>query len=302
MCDNFLKCRRDERAPMEDINLMREYIRLVECRNFTLVAKEFFVSQPTVTKHVQRLEREFGAKLMERTTHAVEVTDAGLAAYEGCRRIIEEYDKMTGSIARVRRGDARQLRLGVLYHGIAELALPLVALLAERHPDIEVTFVSCQSNEGYDRLREGTLDAAIVHEFDRLDGLDYVPTSSPERYCVVTSDNELMGGDCVSLDELERLDLVYLSRDFSLSMIESLGVPYHRCVPVENIDALPMELARSGGYTVLDAHLKGKLGPSLAFIPFETPIQHESYGVACRSDDDRPMVWDLMDAASELGL
>ena len=53
---------------MDDIGLMRQYVRLVECRNFTLVAKEFYLSQPAMTKRVKRLEREFGCELIARST------------------------------------------------------------------------------------------------------------------------------------------------------------------------------------------------------------------------------------------
>ena len=287
---------------MEDINLMREYVRLVECRNFTLVAKEFYLSQPTVTKHVQRLEREFGCTLVERDTHTVSITEAGLALYDGFKQLIADYDRMVMGIDRINRGKNGSLRLGVLYHGIAELVMPLVSNYSAKYPNTEIPFVSCQGHEAYRALREGDLDVAVVCESDSQEGIDFVPTKEVELFCVVGKESPLWQRDTVTGDDLVNLDWVYLLNNISLGMIEDLHLPYGRLVGEGNIDALPLSLANPQTFTVLDECLDGKLGKTLRFIPFGCPVKHGLYGVACRSDDERPLVWDFMESCSSPGL
>ena len=285
---------------MEDINLMREFVRLVECRNYTLVAKEFFVSQPTMTKHVQRLEAEFGTPLVLRTTHAVEITDAGLAVCEGFRQIIADYEHMVDRVEATRRGAAGQLRLGVLYHGLAELVLPLVAKFSSLHPEVQVSFVSCQSHEAYEALLAEKLDVAVVLENDSVAGVDFVATSRPRLLCAVGSASELACREAIARDEVAPLDWHYLSRDITLSMVERLGLPYRRLVAMENIDELPVSLSKPGSFTVLDEHLDGKLGPGVKLVPFDPPLARASYGVACRAADARSAVRSFMEMASDL--
>ena len=57
-----------------DISHMREVLVLAEHLNFTTAAAELYISQPTLTRHVNAVEEELGAKLFKRTNHAVDVS------------------------------------------------------------------------------------------------------------------------------------------------------------------------------------------------------------------------------------
>lgn len=56
------------------IEYLREYVRLAQTLSFTKTADEFYITQPTLSKHVQLMERELGASLLVRSTHETTLT------------------------------------------------------------------------------------------------------------------------------------------------------------------------------------------------------------------------------------
>ena len=60
-----------------ELKQLKSYIAVVECLSFTKAAKKLFLSQPTVSTHIQKLEEELHTRLIKRTTKQIEVTPRG---------------------------------------------------------------------------------------------------------------------------------------------------------------------------------------------------------------------------------
>lgn len=158
----LVQLKRDKGVPMEDINLMREYVRLVECRNFTLVAKEFFLSQPTVSKRLKRMEDELGVTLIERGSKSVAPTEEGMLAYQAFKDIIARYDALETSLDVLNRERTGILSIGVLYHGVDELTAPFVSEFKKVCPNVKVRYVPCQNYQVAERLASEEIDVGFA--------------------------------------------------------------------------------------------------------------------------------------------
>lgn len=230
---------------MVSLDVMREYICLVETKSFTATARKLYLTQPTVTRHMQELERDLGCALLERTTHGVATTKAGDCAYEGFRRVLDAYERFERDLDSVRRQESGEVRLAVLYHGVAELAIPVVGRFAERYPGVRVSFVSTQPKQAADMLGSNEVDVAIIPEVLAQEReFDFAPLVSARLCCVVDASSPLASRDSVTLDELSNLTELYVSETLPSSAMGSLAGCKRR-VDAHQIDMVPLFLSEA---------------------------------------------------------
>ena len=100
-----------------DVSHMREVLVLADHMNFTTAAAQLYISQPTLTRHVNAIEEALGVKLFKRTNHTVELTRAGVVAVKAFEKITASYDTLLADVAAVSEDEEGDLRLGMVYYG-----------------------------------------------------------------------------------------------------------------------------------------------------------------------------------------
>lgn len=81
------------RGVFDDLLSLRIFARLVEVESFSDAARRLDITPATVSKHISALEAKIGARLVNRTTRRLSVTEAGLRLYERCRRVLLELEE-----------------------------------------------------------------------------------------------------------------------------------------------------------------------------------------------------------------
>ena len=114
------------------------FARVVETRSFTAAARSLDTTTSAVSKRIARLEERLGARLVERTTRRVSPTDAGVAFYERCARILADIDDAEVAVARFGREPRGTLRVSMpVIFGELHMA-PLVPEFAARFPEVRL--------------------------------------------------------------------------------------------------------------------------------------------------------------------
>lgn len=141
---------------------LRYLIALDHERHFGRAAERCFVSQPTLSVAVRKLEDELGVTLFERNRNEVAPTPIGLRVLAQARVVLEEARVIT-QIAQDGKDPLRgPLRLGAIYT-IGPYLLPrLIAPLAQRAPDMPLIIEENYTAVLTDRLRQGALDVIIL--------------------------------------------------------------------------------------------------------------------------------------------
>ncbi len=141
---------------------LRYLIALADLRHFGKAADACFVSQPTLSTQIRKLEDELGVSLVERVPRKLMLTAAGHDVVVRARRIVAEVEQMKESARRSRDPEAGSLRLGV-FPTLGPYLLPhVVPQLRERFPQLELLLVEEKSDVLLARLREGKLDATLL--------------------------------------------------------------------------------------------------------------------------------------------
>ena len=137
-------------------------VALADHRHFGRAAAACFVSQPTLSTQVRKLEEELGVALVERAPRKVMLTPAGHDMAERARRVLAEVAQMKEAARRSRDPEAGTVRLGI-FPTLGPYLLPhVVPRLRERFPRLELLLVEEKSPVLLDRLHEGRLDAALL--------------------------------------------------------------------------------------------------------------------------------------------
>lgn len=141
---------------------LKYLVALADHRHFGKAAAACFVSQPTLSTQIRKLEDELGLPLVERAPRKVMLTPAGVEAAARARTIVAEVEQMKEAARRSRDPEAGTVRLGI-FPTLGPYLLPhVIPNIRERFPQLELLLVEEKSDELLTRLREGKLDAALL--------------------------------------------------------------------------------------------------------------------------------------------
>ncbi|HEV9035316.1 MAG TPA: LysR substrate-binding domain-containing protein [Puia sp.] len=140
-----------------------EYIVAVDTyRHFAIAAGHCFVTQPTLSMQVHKLEEELGLKIFDRSKQPVIPTEAGREIIEQARRILAEKE-VIGEIVQTKKGILTgELRIGII-PTLAPYLLPLfVQSFTAKYPQVKLVVNELMTDLVVSRLREGRIDAGIL--------------------------------------------------------------------------------------------------------------------------------------------
>lgn len=140
-----------------------EYIIAIDTwRHFATAASKCFVTQPTLSMQVQKLEGELGVKLFDRSKQPVIATDAGAAIIDQARKIIGEKNVINEIIQQKKGVLTGELRIGII-PTLAPYLLPLfVQSFNKKYPGVKLIVKEMMTEFIISQLREGRIDMGIL--------------------------------------------------------------------------------------------------------------------------------------------
>ncbi|NCU05236.1 MAG: LysR family transcriptional regulator [Chitinophagaceae bacterium] len=140
-----------------------EYLVAIDTyRHFATAASHCFVTQPTLSMQIQKLEEELGIKLFDRSKQPVIPTEAGVEIIEQARKILQERN-LISEIAQNKKGLLTgELRIGII-PTLAPYLLPMFAKsFNEKYPSVKLIVHEMMTEYIIRRLREGRIDAGLL--------------------------------------------------------------------------------------------------------------------------------------------
>ncbi|MDC0744936.1 LysR family transcriptional regulator [Polyangium mundeleinium] len=122
-----------------DLNQILVFVRVVQAGSFSAAARHLGLPKSTVSRKISELEERMGARLLQRTTRKLSLTDAGRIYYERTAAILGEIEEAEQAVGRLQAAPRGLLRVTVPL-GFDMLG-PIVAEFLERHPDVQIQMV-----------------------------------------------------------------------------------------------------------------------------------------------------------------
>ncbi|UIN19617.1 LysR family transcriptional regulator [Herbaspirillum frisingense] len=143
---------------MDKLMSLNVFVAAVEEGSFAGAARRFALSPAMAGKHVSQIEKELGARLFQRTTRRLSLTDVGRRYYERCRQILAAFDEANREVTVAQGSASGMLRVAVpLTFGAMHLG-PVVARYLADHPEVNVEVVL---GDRYVDLIDAGVDVAI---------------------------------------------------------------------------------------------------------------------------------------------
>ncbi len=143
---------------MDSLAAMQVFVRVVETGSFSAAAREAKSTQPTISRLVAQLEDHLGARLFQRTTRQVTVTDEGRQFYDHARRALEAVAEAESAVGRRHAEPEGIVRLAAPVVFSRLHLLPRLPRLLARHPKLDVDLVM---HDGFTDLIGEGIDLAL---------------------------------------------------------------------------------------------------------------------------------------------
>src|ERR1700683_49468 len=197
-----------------ELQQLRYFCAIADTGSFSRAALQTHVSQPSLSQQIRKLEDELGARLFDRLGRAVRLTELGQAFLPGARAVLRDLEAARSEVFERKAGTAGSVCVGVIPTIAPYFLPPVLATFSLKYPQVRLTVVEEITPLLLERLRAGTLEAAIValrlqarsHEFDA------VPLLEEKLYAVLPQKHALRKRRAVSLGELQD-DSFLLLRD-----------------------------------------------------------------------------------------
>ncbi len=190
---------------------LRYVLAVADERHFGRAARQCFVSQPTLSGQLKKLEAELGVTLFERDRRQVEVTPVGEQVVVSARRIIDEAERIT-ELARAHRDPLQgALRIGAI-PTLSPYLMPLVlAPLRSRYPQMRLVLSEAMTAPLLQRLARHEIDAALVAS--DVDGEEFqVRMLFDEPFWLAHPvEHRLYDQVDITLDDVDKSELLLLS-------------------------------------------------------------------------------------------
>lgn len=145
-----------------EIRQLVQFVAVAELRNFRRAAERLHMAQPPLSQAIRRLEREIDARLFNRTSRTVELTDAGKVLLAESRRILAQTSAAVIATQQTAQGRTGKLAVGFTVPWAYELLPAVLAEFVRRCPGVTLALREMASSEQVRMLIDGDLDFAFL--------------------------------------------------------------------------------------------------------------------------------------------
>ncbi len=131
--------------------------------HFTHAAERLHIAQPPLSYHIQRLERDLGVQLFERTRHSVQLTDAGHVLLSEARRIFGQMEQTVRMVQRVGHGEVGLLTLGFVPSASNNILPMCLRVFHERFPAVQLSLKEMNPDQLVRGLHDQHIDVGFLY-------------------------------------------------------------------------------------------------------------------------------------------
>ncbi|MFS8198586.1 LysR family transcriptional regulator [Streptomyces sp. CWNU-52B] len=207
-----------------EIRAMRAFVAVVEEGGLSAAARRLHISQPALSQTVGALEREFGQRLLVRSSTGVRATETGLTLLAEARAVLARYDQALAVMAARTGRSAGPLRIGIPLELPADLLSKALLDLSIAHPGTRVTARHLSTSEQVARLRSGDLELGLLRERPQGQEFDAMLVVKEQLGVLVAAERgaDLTGPDGIPLEALNELTWVGFPRSGSPAWYDEL--------------------------------------------------------------------------------
>lgn len=190
-----------------DIRQLKTFIEVVKLSSFSKAAEKLYLSQPTVSNHVQAIEKELGVILINRISKGITLTKAGIIVHNHSINLVNNYDSMKYQLEKYKGKIEGNLEIASSSVPRKHLLPELISNFKFIHPLVFFSVVDVDSGKVIERILEGFIDFGFVGAIYKNPNLQYIPIM--EDYLVLATPPQIYS-DRENIDNLSLKDILKL--------------------------------------------------------------------------------------------
>ncbi|MEE8494904.1 MAG: LysR substrate-binding domain-containing protein [Xanthomonadales bacterium] len=239
-----------------NLRALQYFVKLSDLRHFSKAAEACFVSQPTLSIQIKKLEDELGVQLVERSPRKIMLTPVGEEIAERARLVLSDVDQIR-AVAR-RAGDPADgnLRLG-LFPTLAPYLLPhVIPNIRKQYPNLKLQLAEEKTEDILKMLQQGELDAALLALPINDAGLDMEILFEEPFVLALPSEHPLGKKFRITLEDLKGEELLLLDeghclREHALEVCALAGAHERVDFHATSMETLRQMVAANVGITLM---------------------------------------------------
>ena len=239
-----------------NLRALNYFVKLADLRHFSKAAEACFVSQPTLSTQIKKLEEELGVQLVERSPKNIMLTPVGEDIADRARLVLGEIEQIR-TVAR-RSGNPAEgaLRLG-LFPTLAPYYLPhIVPILRQQYPNMKLQLAEEKTGDILRQLHHGGLDAALLALPVEEDGLEVEILFEEPFVLALPGNHPLVESQRITLTDLNGNELLLLEeghclRDHALEVCALAGAHERVDFHATSMETLRQMVAANVGITLM---------------------------------------------------
>jgi len=192
------------------ITQLKYVLSVAEYQNFTVAAEHSFVTQPTLSMQIQKLEDQLGVLIFNRSKKPIELTDVGKKVVEQAKIIVNESNRITDIVHQHKGYIGGEFKLGIIPTVMPTLLPMFLNNFTNRYPKVKLIIEELTTEEIIRKLMDGHIDAGLAATPLENEAIKERPLYYEPFVGLIPEGHRLFNNELINSDELEMDDILLL--------------------------------------------------------------------------------------------
>lgn len=270
---------------------LKYFVKLAELKHFSKAANACFVSQPTLSTQIRKLEDELGVSLVERAPRHIMLTPIGEDIAHRARHVLRDIEHMKDAARRSKDPETGTIKLGI-FPTLAPYLLPhVIPNIRKQYPDLRLQLAEEKTEDILNMLDQGRLDAGLLALPIEEHGMEMEILFEEPFVTAMPASHPLTEKQTISIEDLEGEELLLLEeghclRQQALAVCALAGAHERVDFHATSMETLRQMVATNAGVTlmpVLSVKPPVASTDNIALRPFVSPAPSRTIALVWRS-------------------
>ncbi|KXG78728.1 HTH-type transcriptional regulator CynR [Fervidicola ferrireducens] len=202
-----------------DMTSLKYFVLICKNKSFSKTAEELFITQQALSKRIQKLEKQLGTQLFERTPRGVTLTETGRYVLSRAELLVKTYDEFISDVKSKIDKEKTTIKIGFAPGTLQILGVKAIIEFEQKSRDIHIEIaefsdIDCEAN-----VLNGTLDLALTVKPKDLSNFIYYHLIREKLIVIVNKANPLSARESVRFEDLKNEKLILLSDTFRIQPV-----------------------------------------------------------------------------------
>jgi DNA-binding transcriptional LysR family regulator len=283
----------------ENIELrhLRYFLAVAEELNFGRAAERLNITQPSLSRQIQSLEKELNILLFERNQRQIKLTAPGQILLAEVEQILIRFDQGIGVVKRASRGEIGQLTLGFQGSSVYDIIPISIKAFRDRFPEVEIIMQHMETSEQVIAIAENNLDIGFVIPPITNANLKMEILLQEPLVLALPENHPLAAQSEIAIAALANEPLILASRDRGCGLHEQIFGIYQQAGLSPNVVCAAREMqvmlgfvAAGIGIALLPSHVKNFQRTGVVYRILNPSAPIAGLGIAWKSNNPKPVL------------